>query len=286
MAPTLVLNPAGRKMESLKVLNQPILICFLTISLMFSVCGSEPYDYMQYVVQWQPAVCSTPNYHRQKCRKLAKPEFTIHGLWPSKFSGAHVIYCRQQDAFHINKVHSIRAELNKCWPDLLPDVPHRYSAVCSRHRGNAGFWCREWQKHGICSLFNQREYFNRAVELCTTYNKKIEYILQRNQILASNTRLVKSINISDTIYEEFGRLPALRCSLRNDYLEGPRQLLEVILCFTVDGKYMIDCPQSIIDRPQSIRYCPSDIFFLSSATDTLQSALSWALAALLLRVAI
>ncbi|GKV17647.1 hypothetical protein SLEP1_g28121 [Rubroshorea leprosula] len=45
-------------MESPKVLNQPatpILIFFLTVSLMLSASVSETYDYLQYVVQWQPA---------------------------------------------------------------------------------------------------------------------------------------------------------------------------------------------------------------------------------------
>ncbi|GLT64896.1 hypothetical protein SLA2020_373600 [Shorea laevis] len=249
MVRMLVLSPAGRKMESPKVLNRlataVFLIFFLTISSMFSVSGSEPYDYMQYVVQWQPAVCSNPkNYGR--FTKLPKQNFTIHGLWPSNFSGADVIYCRQGREFDINEVHPIQAELHECWPDML-------------HRSNAVFWRAQWRKHGRCSLnvfSNQFEYFNRAVTLCNMYNKRIKDILWRAQIYPSNDWQMRSSFIANKIYNAIGRRPALRC---NDYEYVPRdgsrkQLQEVILCFDVKGEALIHCPLRIANCPRHILF--------------------------------
>ncbi|GLT42660.1 hypothetical protein SLA2020_166480 [Shorea laevis] len=243
MVRMLVLNPASRKMESPKVLNRlatPVfLIFFLTISSMFSVSGSEPYDYMQYVVQWQPAVCSNPKNNR-RCTKLPKQNFTIHGLWPSNFSGAHVIDCRQGHAFDINEVRPIRAELDECWPDML-------------RRSNDFFWGAEWGKHGRCSLnvfSNQFEYFNRSVTLCNMYNRRIKDILWRAQIYPSDNRGVvwTSPSIAKEIHNVFGKRPVLRCDDKYDpgARSGhyPKQLQEVILCFDEKGEVLIDCPRS------------------------------------------
>ncbi|GLT64899.1 hypothetical protein SLA2020_373620 [Shorea laevis] len=253
MAPTLVLNPAGRKIESPKVLNQPatpILIFFLTISLMFSVCGSEPYDYMQYVVQWQPAVCSNPDNYGW-CTKSANQSLTIHGLWPSNFDGARVTKRSREQAFDINELHPIQAELDKCWPNMLGD--------------NDRFWREEWKKHGRYSLNvfgSQFEYFNRAVTLCNMYNERIEEILSGAQIYPSNERKVKSSYIADEILDKLRSRPVVRCSDKYDpdvpSDDSPKQLKEVILCFDVKGEDPIDCPP---DPPTRKTYCPIDILF-------------------------
>ncbi|GKV46468.1 hypothetical protein SLEP1_g53449 [Rubroshorea leprosula] len=272
-------------MESPKVLNQPatpILIFFLTISLMFSVSGAVPYDYMQYVVQWQPAVCSNPLSYK-RCTKLANQSFTIHGLWPSNYNGASVTQQGGQ-AFDINELSPIKPQLDKCWPSMF--------------RENDEFWRQEWSTHGTYSLnygfSSQLEYFDQAVELCNSYNDWIGDILKTNGINPSDSTPVKSTDIADAIYYNFSKSPALRCSKRDGSVDGRKNLLEVVLCFNVNGEDMVDCPRAI-------SACPSYIYFLSSATessappssatgssatDTFQSALSWALAALLLHVAI
>ncbi|GLU07235.1 hypothetical protein SLE2022_242000 [Rubroshorea leprosula] len=124
-------------------------------------------------------------------------------------------------------------------------MPHGYSAVCSRLRGNAGFWCREWQKHGRCSLFsNQLAYFNRAVELWTTYNKRIENIFWSALYVSRNRHLwVNSSYFAEEIRNVFDIHPALRCD-EPEYVprDGWLKLREVILCFDAAGEFLRDCP--------------------------------------------
>ncbi|GKV53151.1 hypothetical protein SLEP1_g59691 [Rubroshorea leprosula] len=267
-------------MESPKVLNQPatpILIFFLT-SLMFSATDSKPYDYLQYVVQWQPAVCRIPYWPYTRCNKPIKQVFTIHGLWPSNFSGADV-NCRNGTGYDRNEVISIEQKLKKCWPDMLHDDDHI-------------FWSHEWKSHGRCfpNVFRgQSQYFNKAVGLCYGYNTWIKSTLADYGIYPSNSRPVSRDRIAASIHGAIGKRPVLRCAgpyfpdFKSDpglgYPPSPssgyqtyvsrkshqkrklevtfenRILLEVILCFDVKGGDLIDCPRQT--------NCRSEIYFLA-----------------------
>ncbi|GLT64901.1 hypothetical protein SLA2020_373640 [Shorea laevis] len=242
-------------MESPKVLNQPatpILIFFLTVSLMLSASVSETYDYLQYVVQWQPAVCSNPNNHRMCKTNFPTQKFTIHGLWPTNFSGPLVRDCKRGPAFKETEVRRIRAELDEYWPDLfdrndgLPD--------------NENFWSHEWERHGRCYLNvfgKQFSYFNQAVTLGNRYNERIKNILSRAIYPSNNNWWLRNDDIFNKIYQEFNRRPLLICADKYGYrpYNDPKQLQEVILCFDVNGEDLIHCP------PRRKTNCPQEILF-------------------------
>lgn len=47
------------------------------------------YQFFQFVLQWPPATCKKPS----SCTKQGLEKFTIHGVWPSKYSQERVEYC-------------------------------------------------------------------------------------------------------------------------------------------------------------------------------------------------
>lgn len=47
------------------------------------------YQFFQFVLQWPPATCKEPS----SCTTQELEKFTIHGVWPSKYSQGRVEYC-------------------------------------------------------------------------------------------------------------------------------------------------------------------------------------------------
>jgi len=67
-------------------------ICYFTYTI-----GLE-YDYIVVSFLWQPATCREPS---RRCTKLPREDFSLHGLWPTKFQGwgPGPFYCPLGDSF-------------------------------------------------------------------------------------------------------------------------------------------------------------------------------------------
>lgn len=125
------------------------------------------FDYLQLALTWMPGYCTTSN-----CEIQVKPEFTIHGLWPSnrnlnnqisisKQQSDQISDCCFENYYRSSSMASIANELNKYWPSL--------SGRSDR------FWADEWLKHGTCArnvpdLRGQVNYFQNTISLFKKLN--------------------------------------------------------------------------------------------------------------------
>jgi ribonuclease I len=66
---------------------------YLMIFSLFLIPSYGSYDYYTLSQQWPPTFCQafTTNVCKPKYKTLSK--FTIHGLWPSNYTGAHPRQC-------------------------------------------------------------------------------------------------------------------------------------------------------------------------------------------------
>ncbi|KAM1051723.1 hypothetical protein FF1_033280 [Malus domestica] len=171
--------------------------------------GATPYEYLMFTQQWPKAV--------NKNSRLTK--FTIHGLWPSNFSGKKLI-CTGTNFSKSKMPPELEEELNISWPDV--------------ERGrNWGFWEHEYNKHGTCSedIFDQTKYFELANKMRKTLD--IAQMLKKRKIVPVVAAIKK---------ENQNKSPSIRCKERKGSAE--LLLVEVVVCYDHDGKEAIDCPDN------------------------------------------
>ncbi|XP_038906187.1 ribonuclease MC-like [Benincasa hispida] len=198
-----------------------VISIFSLALLVFSV--KAQYDYFQMVQQWPPATCSGVGV---RCRAQPPSMFTIHGLWPSNYSTAHLV-CTGLP-FDPTQIAAIRPQLNTYWPDVI--------------RGNnQRFWQHEWDAHGTCSdpPFNQRQYFQTTLNIRMNHNYDLLAILNAAGLGPTATMVRQYQAIENAIQAATGKIPGLRCNTNAQ--TGSRQLFEIILCFDKNGVTLIDC---------------------------------------------
>lgn len=130
---------------------------------------AEKFDFFTFSLQWPVTFCRVI---KARCKMSSMPNFwTIHGLWPSNFTGANPRKCSDVfDVSHIPK--DVITEMNEKWPNLIKNEP------------NEKFWSTQWKVHGSCAksvpgVQNISQYFTKAVKLAEMYNIK-EILRSRN----------------------------------------------------------------------------------------------------------
>ncbi|XP_070577009.1 ribonuclease Oy-like isoform X2 [Ptychodera flava] len=128
--------------------------------------------------QWAPTFCKTQRKKYEIPHTVPNDTWTIHGLWPSHTSGIGPQFCDRNLPFDEGQIKSIRSELKKYWPNLLPE-------------GETEFWKHEWEKHGTCGMDveavnTQEKYFRIGLVLYRNLN--IYQTLARHGIVPSSSR--------------------------------------------------------------------------------------------------
>lgn len=98
------------------------------------------------------------------------------------------------------------------------------------------FWTHEWEKHGTCSILNEHEYFQTALDL-----KEKANILQvlKDGGIEPNGDFYRLESIKDAIKQGFGYTAFVECNVdrtRN------QQLYQIYLCVDKSASDFIDCP--------------------------------------------
>ena len=88
----------------------------------------------------------------QKCDDTS--DWTLHGLWPN---WGNPNGCPGPD-FDESKVQ-----------DLLPTMETEWLSCPGHHSSNEDFWSHEWSKHGTCSGLDEHDFFQKALEVYSTY---------------------------------------------------------------------------------------------------------------------
>lgn len=90
-------------------------------------------------------------------------EWTIHGIWPTKFNTLGPEYCNKSLSFNASVLMPLESQLKENWIDIQ-NGSKPYS-----------FWKHEWEKHGTCAitikyLRDEYNYFHAGLKLLATYN--------------------------------------------------------------------------------------------------------------------
>ncbi|XP_050384398.1 ribonuclease MC-like [Argentina anserina] len=183
------------------------------------------YQYLMFVTQWPKSVCYSMSV---PCSKTPPIVFTVHGLWPSNYTGS-TLTCSgapfDEPLMNQPQQAALKAHLEQhSWPDVL--------------QGNhMGFWRHEWSAHGSCSdnVFAQTEYFKWCDEMWK--EKPINEILGRSSIVPGRNKYYSRPDIENAIRANTSHTPDIRCTL----VSGTYMLFEVVICVDYYGKNIVDC---------------------------------------------
>ncbi|XP_062002138.1 ribonuclease S-7-like [Rosa rugosa] len=138
-----------------------VCLIFLLSVILFKGSRAEPYEYLQFVLQYARGYC----VNVKKCipRASLPAKFTVHGIWPTNISKT-VIECTAAEKLHsFNRTlitPSLETDLLQSWPSVRTD------------KDNMTFWKHEYNTHGSCTApaITQTAYFERAHKFWKEYD--------------------------------------------------------------------------------------------------------------------
>lgn len=124
------------------------------------------------------------NSDTHSCSLPKHDEWTIHGIWPTKYHTLGPQFCNKSLEFNSSILAPIENELKDHWLDI--------------HKGSKSYalWKHEWDKHGTCAvtikaLDNEFKYFQTGLKLFDKYN--MIDVLTKANILPGNKYMVQDM---------------------------------------------------------------------------------------------
>ncbi|VDP75506.1 unnamed protein product [Echinostoma caproni] len=151
----------------------------LGLLLLATACvGELHWDYITFTQQWAGTLCN----FKHCLAKPVDPDFTIHGLWPTKWPKGEPEECPIAPPFDESLLKPILKNLRRFWPDLLSTADPDQ------------FWKHEWYKHGRCAIEdtiikNEFGYFNTSLLLKSRI--PLMEILKKAGIVPNNQIIVQ-----------------------------------------------------------------------------------------------
>ncbi|KAI5328434.1 hypothetical protein L3X38_027831 [Prunus dulcis] len=222
-----------------------LLVLLSAASLQAITTHGQPYDYLQYVLQWQKTKCLKVG---KRCTPEHQPyeKFTTHGLWPTNLS--KILTCKSASKFSSTMLQndaSLLSKMKESWPNME-------QRVAQGKDNNMWFWAMEYEKHGTCAKFSsQNTYLSKACDLWE--ENKIKEIFEHHKIFPTNATSYKDILLMNAIQMETRSSPLLLCHRVNgDYL-----LWEVVLCYDDTAKKRMNCS----DQSARQTNCGTNIYY-------------------------
>ncbi|KAH0554619.1 hypothetical protein KQX54_011924 [Cotesia glomerata] len=185
------------------------------------------FDFFVLSISWGPA---TKIKRLGTAAPINKPEWSIHGLWPSlRTYMKHPKQCNLKIPYDPNQVLPIQNELEDKW----------FSANGSPMTHQA-LWRHEWEKHGTCAarspqIKSVKQYFKKGLELFNQANVQAK-------LTAANFRPKKELTNKD-MHDEISRILGHRVTL--EFINHPRTselwLSGIRLCYDFNF-LLINCP--------------------------------------------
>ncbi|XP_027101496.1 ribonuclease S-2 [Coffea arabica] len=224
---------------------------YLTLTLALLIIDAQKisgqYEFFRLVSFWGPSRCSL-----NPCKRTPPvPKFTLHGLWPDNYTQP-LYNCGGTRYIPLKDQRSINARDNYWYDYFLSKPP----SAKGNWRIEQNFWAMEWNRHGTCSenVFNQQNYFNLAKTLMFTYDLTYIFFNARSPIQLPWPR-VRDVMLAISKFTQ--ARPELRCR----YYNNNKILMEVVLCYDVLGKRVINCtrPGNVFCGRRSSRiYLPTN----------------------------
>ncbi|KAK3129587.1 hypothetical protein QOZ80_6BG0482050 [Eleusine coracana subsp. coracana] len=130
-----------------------------------------------------------------------------------------------KDPFDLNEIINIQG-LNKYWSNIK----------CPSNNGQNS-WKNAWKTSGVCSGFDERDYFEAALSLRSRFNPLARLA---NNGIKPDFSLYSVKGIKTVIKKEIGVTPVIQCS------KGPFnkfQLYQIFICVSAGDETFIDCPE-------------------------------------------
>lgn len=188
------------------------------------------WDVLIFTQTWPPSDCISWRSKNNKCRNLRdtkEEQWTIHGIWPTKWGTHGPSFCDTSKVFNQSSIYDLMTRMKSQWAPI-------------EESGNGiHFWRHEWEKHGTCAaqlpeLGTPYKYILQALNWNTRYNLK--KWLSTGGITAGKD--YKLSEIWKVISHESGVDPYIICFKDNE--KNKNYLIEIRLCF--DKKLsLIDC---------------------------------------------
>lgn len=147
---------------------------------------SDEFDVLIFTQRWPLTVCFQWKNSSEKhsCLLPKRDEWTIHGIWPTRFNTIGPQFCDKSLKFNPSLLAPIENELKENWIDIHKGM-NPYS-----------FWKHEWEKHGTCAikikaLNNEFNYFQEGLKLLDTYN--MIDVLAKANIVPGNKYMVQQM---------------------------------------------------------------------------------------------
>lgn len=142
-----------------------LLLSIAAVTLCPAAASAQNFDYYTFDLSWSPEYCfENPGNQTAECAANASWNFVVHGLWPDTNSGTGPQGCPQT-------------------PFDPQAIPPGLSAIMP-----SDLYEHEWQKHGVCSGMNERDYFSKIVNLYQKLKIPIQNTGQNQQITPAALR--------------------------------------------------------------------------------------------------
>lgn len=189
----------------------------------------QDFDILIFTQHWPQTVCYLwkEKSESHACALPKDDEWSIHGIWPTKYHTEGPNYCNKSLPFNKTALNPIKDELERKWIDVENDKNH-YS-----------FWRHEWEKHGTCAaalpVFDtELKYFQKGLELLDLYDMK--HVLGKSLILPGRSYAFE--DIFNAVRKILGKTGQLECAYNEK--TGEAYIFEIRICLDKSLK-LIDC---------------------------------------------
>ncbi|RCV12695.1 hypothetical protein SEVIR_2G300400v4 [Setaria viridis] len=225
---------------------------------LLAAANAVPFDFFYLILMWPGAYCEDSD---NGCcvPKYGYPaeDFFVKSFQTFDLSiNKPIVRCRNGAPFDNRKMNKIENGINHYWSNIK----------CPPTDG-MNTWKSEWNSYGVCSGLAQLDYFKAALGLRTQAGILAALA---DQGIKPDYKLYATAKIKSAITKKLGVAPGLQCK---DGPFGKKQLYEIYLCASTDGKSFIECPKlpATLSCPDAVVFHPFYTWMLNSTAAAFDS---------------
>jgi len=202
--------------------------CSITLGLgSLHQTKNNNFDIYIFTLHWPYTTCIdwTESGKGHKCSHIDKSEWSVHGLWPTRYGEINPNFCNNSWHYNHSEMKPIMEEMERFWPDV------------EMRKTQDSLWSHEWTKHGTCAVFsanethinNQTEYFRTGCQLAEE-NPLTDWLAEGG-VRPHDTALYETRQVWQAVLQGTGGFkPHIDCTK----VEGQVLISEIKLCYNKD----------------------------------------------------